>query len=228
MKEFNLSDMILPAGLLYIIYKVGQNFGLIAEKKTVSTAVSGECPRGKNYSRGYFETCDPNYLSAGNLFNDTCDCMSDLKTVEPSKTPIPTYPDPTQSPVNSPTTPIWDWLKGLLPGAPPTPTASTTYSQPSTISSDISPLTTDYQAPTPPPSALSILPGFQQTVSQQLGIYTGEYGGSGSPTPATPTSNISNEELAYAVATSPTGQISPSSPYYSQYQSLGGGGGGAR
>lgn len=210
------TDFILPAGLLLLAYKVAQNFGLIDKTETekarekVSTVISPECPRGKEYSRGYFETCDPNYLSQGNLFNDICVCQSGLS--------------PLSRPPQVSTNPFKDIINSIVGVISPESAGAAT---PDYMQQTSAFVPSDYQSGFAHPADIGA------AVNQALGIpsitppYVGSYGSSGDSEPAAPA--ISNEELAYEVAQSPTGQISPSSPYYSQYQAaFGGGGGGAR
>lgn len=212
------TDIIIPAGLLLLAYKIAQNFGLIDSKtetekarEKVSSVVSPECPRGKEYSRGYFETCDPNYLSQGNFFNDLCVCQSGLS--------------PLSKPPQVSTNPFQDIINNIVGIISPEsqPAAGADYTQIQQASAFVP---ADYQSGFVHPADIGA------AVNQALGIpqitpqYVGTYGSSGDSEPAAPA--ISNEELAYEVAQSPTGQISPSSPYYSQYQAMGGGGAGAR
>lgn len=219
MKNFDVTDLVIPAGLIFILYKAFQKFGIIEESKKVSSVVTPECPRGKEYSRGFFETCDPNYLSQGNLFNDVCQCQT-------STTPATTAIKQPEASIN-PFKDIFDSIRGII--SPESSPAVTDYTQ------QASPIQ-DYQ------SGLSHPLDIGAAVNQQLGIpsaittYTGSYGSSGDTTPAPTQSTLSaaeREEIAYAIQTSPTGHISPSSPYASEFPEFvatgtGGGGGGAR
>lgn len=105
MAKFNISqlaDFILPAGLLYLGYKTLQGMGLINPVSPgVSTAITPECPRGAKYTRGYFGTCDPNYLSQGALWDDLCVCIQQPKQPVITQAPPPVSP-PSGAPAGAP------------------------------------------------------------------------------------------------------------------------------
>jgi hypothetical protein len=116
-----ITDLIFPIGAILLGYTLMNRLFPAAKETATSTQVSGACPRGSKYSRGYFETCDPGYISAGNLFNDTCNCLTQAAAA--------TTPATTTTPVNSgPTQPgqsfydqILNYFAGLAPKPATTP-----------------------------------------------------------------------------------------------------------
>lgn len=75
----NWTSIILPVGAVFLGYEFLKSQGLISPTVPTSTATTADCPRGQRYSRGYFGSCDPNYVDAGlkyGWFSPTCECLT--------------------------------------------------------------------------------------------------------------------------------------------------------
>lgn len=70
-----VSKYIVPVGMLILGYYVLKSWGVISTPCDPSVCTP-LCPRGPRYSRGYFEDCDPGYVSAGYWYNDQCVCLN--------------------------------------------------------------------------------------------------------------------------------------------------------
>lgn len=127
MKGKDIADTIFPLGILYLVYKVVEGWGLFPTTET--TRKTSECPRGEKYTRGFFGDCDTNYEATG-LLQDTCTCISWKEPEEPTPTePTPTEPTPTEPTPTEPTPTTCSWLDYINPLSPcflkpaePTPT----------------------------------------------------------------------------------------------------------
>ncbi len=98
LKKSGIIDMILPIGFLYIAWQAVSSFINPSTAKT-STVTTGECPKGKSYTKPVFGECDPNYSLKifGNFPFDTCDCMSDIGIAPaPAPAPAPAHDIPFQ------------------------------------------------------------------------------------------------------------------------------------
>lgn len=70
----NWSKFVVPVGALILGYYILESWGIIKTPCDPSICTP-QCPRGPKYSRGWFGTCDPNYMMCGFLDGDCC-CLN--------------------------------------------------------------------------------------------------------------------------------------------------------
>ncbi|MDD3474334.1 MAG: hypothetical protein PHP08_00340 [Candidatus Dojkabacteria bacterium] len=74
MARSDTGTIILYGGGIVLSYYILKSMGIITEPCSPSVCTP-ECPKGPEYSRGYFESCAPGYLDCG-ILTPKCCCIS--------------------------------------------------------------------------------------------------------------------------------------------------------
>ncbi len=70
-----IRDLAVVAGVGILAYLFLKSQGLIKDTIPTSTEATPQCPHGSEYTRGFFQDCDPNYVASG-WFQEKCTCLS--------------------------------------------------------------------------------------------------------------------------------------------------------